>query len=145
LLAGFVGLANEVLWTRFLGLVIRNTVYTYTVVLGVILTGIVVGSLLALPSAASRRPPVRAFGTLQILAGLYVVTLLFLPVGFWRGNLDRPAICFLLFLPPAALSGAAFPLAVRIATLRGAPLGLEVGRLGAANVAGGVLGSLAVG
>ena len=44
---GFVALAHEVLWTRYLSLWMPNTVSTYTLTLSVVLLGIVLGSLLA--------------------------------------------------------------------------------------------------
>ena len=44
---GFVALAHEVLWTRYLSLWMPNTVSTYTLTLTVVLLGIVLGSLLS--------------------------------------------------------------------------------------------------
>ena len=44
---GFVALGAEVLWVRYLGLLINNTVYTYTLTLSVVLIGLVLGSILA--------------------------------------------------------------------------------------------------
>ena len=44
--AGFVALGAEVLWTRFLALLMHNTVYTYTITLSIVLLGIVLGSVL---------------------------------------------------------------------------------------------------
>ena len=37
---GFVALGAEVLWVRYLGLLINNTVYTYTLALSVVLVGL---------------------------------------------------------------------------------------------------------
>jgi len=45
-ISGFVALGTEVLWVRYLSLLINNTVYTYTLTLTVILAGIVLGSVL---------------------------------------------------------------------------------------------------
>ncbi len=42
--AGFTAVGAEVLWSRFLALVIRNSVTTYTLTLAVVLAGIVAGS-----------------------------------------------------------------------------------------------------
>ena len=45
-LSGFVAIGTEVIWVRYLSLLIHNTVYTYTLTLTTTLTGIVLGSLL---------------------------------------------------------------------------------------------------
>src|SRR6185436_19814380 len=112
--AGFLALGYEVLWTRYLGLLIRNTVLTYTITLTVVLIGIVLGSLLAgrLFERSERR--VTWFGLLQVLVGLIVLATLMLPPAAWHAVGDDMAITFLLLLPAAVLSGAAFPLAVRL-------------------------------
>ena len=142
---GFVAMANEVLWTRFLGLVLRNTVYTYTLTLTVVLAGIVIGSFVAALLFDRRLPLARTFGALQVLAGLYVLTLLLLPPAAWHALGPGLAIRFALFLPPAVLSGASFPLAVRLGLERAGRVGATVGTLSAVNIAGGVLGSLMAG
>ena len=71
---GFVALGSEVMWTRYLALIIRNTVYTYTLSLTTVLIGIVLGSLLA-GRFADRAgwPRAATFGTLQVLTGLSVI------------------------------------------------------------------------
>jgi spermidine synthase len=142
---GFVALGHEVLWTRFLGLVLRNTVTTYTLSLAVVLAGIVLGSLAAsrlarAPLAASRR-----FATLQALTGLYVLAILLLPPAAWARLGEGPLVFFVLLLPPAVFSGASFPLAVRLVLRERSALGYEVGWLSAVNIAGGIAGSLLVG
>jgi spermidine synthase len=144
-LTGFVALAYEVLWTRFLGLLTRNTVFTYTISLTVVLTGIVIGSALASRLFDGRVPHARWFGALQVLSGLYVLALMLLPPALWQSWARAPAARFLLFLPPSILSGAAFPLAVRMVLDQVSRAGLEVGRMSAANIMGGIAGSLAAG
>ena len=68
-----------------------------------------------------------------------------LPPAFWRAVGDDLAIYFLLLLPPAVLSGAAFPLAVRLwSRIRRRP-GPESGAIAAINTLGGIVGSLAIG
>ena len=82
---GFVALGGEVLWTRYLGLLIHNTVYTYTLTLAVVLVGIVLGSLLASRFSDKSTTRARHFGTLQVLTGLVVLTLITLPKNIWQG------------------------------------------------------------
>ncbi len=107
---------NEVLWIRYLSLLVRNTVYTYSLTLTVVLVGIVLGSLLTAAVARRGEAPIVAFGATQILTGICVSILMLLPPRAWGmlGQADLWVYLWLL-LPPAALAGAAFPLAIRVA------------------------------
>jgi spermidine synthase len=143
--SGFVALGHEVLWTRFLALLVRNTVYTYTLTLTVVLVGIVLGSWIA--ARLFDRLPSRAalFGALQVLVGLAVLALMLLPPRFWDRLGEGLALYSVLLLPPAILAGASFPLAVRMVVEDPALAGIGVGRIAAFNTLGGIVGSLAVG
>jgi spermidine synthase len=142
---GFVALGLEVAWFRFLSLIIRNTVYTYTLVLAVVLLGIVLGSWAAsrLASRDARRGVV--FGLLQVVSALTVLALTGLPTGFWNALQDELWVCVLLLLVPSAIGGASFPIAVQLVMGETASAAIGVGLAAAANTLGGVLGSLAVG
>lgn len=145
LLTGLTALAAEVVWTRFLSLLIRNSVTTYVLALAVVLIGIVLGSWLA-ARLWDRRPPLAAsFATLQAGAGLILLATTGLPPGVWLGLGGGLAPFALLMLPPAILSGASFPLAVKLAARGGDDAARAVGRLAALNTLGGILGSLAAG
>ena len=111
---GFVALGAEVLWVRYLGLLINNTVYTYTLALSVVLIGLVLGSILAAQFSDKTDRRAHYFGALQIATGLIVLALLMLPPETWRGLGNDLYIYFAVLLPPAVLSGAAFPLAIRL-------------------------------
>ncbi len=141
-LTGLVALAGEVLWTRFLALLVRNSITTYTITLTVTLLGIVLGSALAarLSDRASRLG--LAFGTLLAAGAVAVVTLVHLPPDLWR-RLGPGLPTFLgLLLPPAVASGACLPVAVRL-VLRDPELAAAgVGRLVALNTLGGIAGSV---
>jgi spermidine synthase len=148
---GYVALANEVLWTRYLSLLMHNTVYTYTVTLSVILAGIVVGSIAGARFFDRLRRRALVFGALQVTTGLIVMVVLLLPVSFWEGRSDPEAldaqvsVALLVLLAPALLSGLSFPLAIRMAVRDAAGAGRGVGRMTALNTAGGIAGSLATG
>jgi spermidine synthase len=144
-LTGLVALGAEVLWTRFLALIVRNSVTTYTITLTVVLTGIVLGSLLATRLFDRSLPRAFCFGALQILTGLSVLALMLLPVGFWRGLGQGPGPFIVLMLAPAVFSGAVFPLANRIVLGDPALAARSVGHMAALNTFGGIVGSLAVG
>jgi len=144
-LAGFVALGNEVLWTRYLGLLVRNTITTYTVTLTVVLLGIVLGSALA--SRFYDRTTKRAaiLGVLHVLSGLLVLALMTLPAALWKGMRLELSIYVVLLLPPAVLSGASFPLLVRLWVDDPSRAGAGVGRITAFNTLGGIVGSLGIG
>ncbi len=143
---GAITLGNEVLWTRFLALVAHNTVHTYTMTLTVVLVGIVLGSALASRIADRSTMHATAFGALQLLAGLAVAFSMQLPPGFWHAfGGQQLGIYVSALLPAAILSGAAFPLAVRMVVSETADASRGVGGLLAANTLGGVAGSLAIG
>ena len=144
-LAGFIALGNEVLWTRYLGLLVRNTVHTYTLTLSIVLVGIVLGSLVAsrFYDRAKRRGAL--LGVLQVVTGLSVLVLMMLPPDVWRGIEHELLVYALLLMPPAIFGGAAFPLMVRMVVDDPAHAGRGVGRITASNTLGGILGALAVG
>ncbi|TVR51787.1 MAG: tetratricopeptide repeat protein [Puniceicoccaceae bacterium] len=140
--AGFAALGLQVVWLRFLSLILRNTVTTYTLVLTVVLAGIVLGSWLAAALVRREWHPGRAFAVLQVATGCLVGLLLALPAGFWQAASGAWWVYALLLLPPSVLGGASFPLAAALAAgtaARGA------GSAAAANTLGGVAGVLATG
>ena len=151
LVSGGVILANEILWARYLTLLVRNTVYTWTLTLGVILVGIVVGTLVSARHFDTSEKRALHFGGVQVLTGLSVLFVLFLPADWWRDNFvgadgDASLLVFgLVLLVPAVLSGVAFPLAVRMVVDRPQLAAVGVGRMAALNTFGGIAGSLLAG
>ena len=142
---GFVALGAEVLWTRYLGLLINNTVYTYTFTLAIVLIGLVLGSILASQFSDKTTSRAHYFGSLQIITGLCILTLMMLSPGTWRELGTGLQVYFLLLLPPAILSGATFPLAIRLAIKDASQTSSITGSLIAVNTLGGILGSLLIG
>ena len=141
---GFAALGGEVLWTRYLGLLVNNTVYTYTMTLTAVLIGIALGSFLAARFFNQSSQRARFFGALQVLSGLAVLILMVQPPDFWQ-TIGDLWVYGVLILPPAVLSGASFPLAVRLVVGEVAKATAGTGRMAALNTLGGVLGSLLIG
>ena len=144
-LSGFSILGDEVLWTRFSSLLVDEDVHRYTIALGTVLVGIVLGAIAAARLSDDRdRGPAR-FAALQIAIGLYLLALTHAPPALWaslgRGALSQIA----LLLLPSVLSGASFPIAMRLSVTRASEASHEVGLLGALNTVGGVMGSLVAG
>lgn len=148
---GFAALGNEIIWIRYLTLIIHNTVYTYTITFAFILTGIVLGSLIISPISDRVKDLSFTFGILSILTGLSVMLVLFVPAFLWDDFIDTQNIsqillvCVSIFLIPSVLSGSLFPLAIRMVVRSPLYAGIGVGKMTAVNTIGGVLGSLCIG
>ncbi len=150
-MCGFTALANEVLWTRVLSLILHNTVYTYTLTLTVILLGIVLGSILT----ASRFDRVQRhgllFGCVQAANAILVLLAMLLPASFWAqwtnssNTSSQLYLIAAIMLVPSILSGMTFPLAIRFVVSEPSHAGVSVGRMVALNTLGGIIGSLLVG
>lgn len=150
-LSGFAALGNEVVWARFLSLLMYNTVYTYTLTLSVILSGIVLGSFLATHQFLNARQPAKLLGKVSVAGALTVLITLFLPVQFWLQWRNQESIVWqlglvaLVMLPSATLSGIAFPIAARLVVRRIDEVSSGTGWMSALNTVGGLAGSIVVG
>ena len=153
-ISGFCALGAEVVWTRLLSLMLGPTVYTFSIILGIFLTGLGLGSAAGARLAANRHEAARWLGYSQLLAALAVsigALLLARSLPYWPGNLDSTAgplrdflsdmlRCAIAVLPAAIAWGASFPLA--LAAADGADSGRAVGEIYAANTAGAIAGSV---
>jgi spermidine synthase len=155
-LSGLCALGAEVIWTRTLSLMLGPTVYTFSIILGVFLAGLGLGSsggsVLA-KNQSKARVMLALCQLLQVLAVAFAAFMLadFLP--YWHGNVDLPvdpwhgflndlARCAIAILPSAILWGASFPLALAsVASGKGDP-GRLVGEVYGANTVGAILGSI---
>ena len=144
-LVGAVALANQVLWTRHLSLLVRTTVVTYTLSIGIMLAGIVLGSGLAAVLFRREKRLLLAFGGLQAASGILFLTIASLAPETW-GRLGAGIVPIaVLLLPPSVLSGASFPVAIRLVVAEPKLAGAGVGRMTALNTLGGITGSLVAG
>jgi len=160
-LSGLCALGAEVIWTRDLSLMLGPTVYTFSIILGVFLTGLGIGSSGGSALARSHPNPRMLFALcqlLQVVALLVAAFMLsdFLPywvgnvdstAGPWRGFLSDIARCAIAILPSTILWGASFPLALAsVAPSEDAhdtDPGRLVGEVYGANTIGAIIGSLA--
>lgn len=151
---GFIALSNEIIWTRYLSLLVQNSVHTYTLTLTVILAGIGLGGPLAGGLMHRVKDKTFPFGLAQMALGLTAIGLFLYPVNWWlrlavdhaAGDATRLVILVVsLMLVPAILMGMSFPLAIRLVVDRPSQTGAGVGGMTFVNTIGGVLGSLATG
>jgi spermidine synthase len=154
---GAAAMADEVLWTRILVLHLGSSVYAFSLMLSVYLTGIVAGSLFGAsrPAADYGRSLFSAQMALcgvliaQVFAfmiyskGLVFVGVDLLHAHNYFGLLATQAIVTTLCLfPPTFLMGMTFALLLKAAHRSATEAGRSAGALYAANTVGGIIGSL---
>jgi spermidine synthase len=156
-LSGACALGAEVIWTRLLGLLLGATVYTFSIILAVFLTGLGTGSAVAALLLRGRMRPRLALGVCQILLAGAVAWTAYMLAGslpYWPINpllSSSPWYSFQMdvvraiwtVLPATLLWGASFPFALAAVTARGDDPGRKIGGIYAANTAGAIVGSLA--
>ena len=161
--AGVTGVAffvMELVWYRMLGPLLGGSTYTFGLILAVALLGIGLGGGLYAMRQATLRPTLRLFA---LTCGLEAA---FIALPFALGDrvaiyaaLLQPlgalglggkvtawfAVCALVVLPAALVSGFQFPLMVGLLGRGGEGVGRHVGVAYAWNTAGAIVGSLAGG
>jgi spermidine synthase len=157
-LSGFCALAAEVVWTRMLALAFGATVYTFSLILAVFLTGLGLGSTGGAALARRIRRPAVAFGWAQlasVAAMFWAADALANVVPYWPGQATTGADIWSVFrldavralyavLPAPICWGASFSLALAAVADDERDTGHVVGRLYAANTLGAVAGALLV-
>ena len=157
-LSGFTALGAEVVWTRQLSLLFGASVYTFSLILAVFLTGLGVGGLIGSRLARSVRDARAALGIVQALlalaigAGAWAIvnvlphwqpTSQFLP-----GVRSSPFLafaydglrCAFALLPATILWGASFPLTLAAGGAR--DFTGHVAKINATNTVGALAGAI---
>lgn len=145
-LAGFAGLALEVVWFRLLTLFLTATTYAFTTMLATVLAGIALGSAIAAARVRHSPDAARTLAWIQIATGMLVLLSITALAHTYRLGWRTSGMvqaCMLAMLPATTLMGATFPyaLAVWLGDSE-ASIGRRVGALYAVNVAGAVAGAL---
>jgi spermidine synthase len=155
-LSGLCALAAEAVWTRTLGLLLGASVYTFSIILAVFLTGLGIGSAIGSLLVRTLARPRLALAWCQLLAAPAIAwtaynlgaSLPYWPVnpsiasGVWFNFQLDLARAFWALLPPALLWGASFPLALAAAAPRTRDSGRLMGRIYAADTLGAIVGAL---
>jgi spermidine synthase len=160
-LSGFASLLHEIAWTRILSLVLGPTTYAFAAALAAVIAGVALGSGAGTWIVArTRRPAAWLAAMLSLaalitswtysLAGNQIPMMVARQVAGSSGFFDQlvaqgALLTAALVVPTAACLGAAFPLALALATdpSRGAPARFSM--VYAVNTVGAVSGSLAAG
>ena len=155
-ISGACALAAEVVWTRLLSLTFGASVYTFSMILAVFLTGLGIGSGVASWLARTVESPRRALAWCQLLLTLaiaWAAVVIYLALPNWPINpslapsawfalqLDL-ARCALVVLPAAVLWGASFPFALAAIATPGEDTAKLVGSVYAANTVGSIIGAV---
>src|SRR5438132_205601 len=156
-LSGASALAAEVIWTRLLSLLLGGTVYTFSIILAVFLTGLGLGSGLgSVLARGSLRPQILLGGCQWLLGAAIAWTgyMLAHSLPYWPINPSLSSSpwlnfqldvvrCLWALLPATCLWGASFPLALAAVAVPGRDPGRVVGGVYAANTLGAIVGALA--
>jgi spermidine synthase len=155
-ISGLCALGAEVVWTRLLSLMLGPTVYTFSIILGVFLAGLGIGSGGGSYIARRVKDPRNWLAGCQLFLALMIAYAAYqvaeaLP--YWPGNLLSTASpwagfqndilrCAVGILPAAILWGASFPLALACVANKGQDPGRLVGEVYAANTVGAIIGAI---
>ncbi len=166
--SGFVSIAYEVVWFRYLTNASTSNIFAFSGMLGTYLIGLVIGALVCAWYVAPRKDElIRAFALVQLFIAVFAtVTISILGKArtveaalspaiaalvplkaqvFLGGDVSFFLTCVVALLVPTTLIGISFPLASELTVMRMSALGRRIGSLYALNTIGGVLGSLAAG
>jgi spermidine synthase len=155
--SGLTALGAEVVWTRLLSLLLGATVYTFSIILAVFLTGLWAGSGAGSFLVRRVRDPRWALAACQILLAAAIAWTAFtvayvlprwpvdpwLAINPWIGfDLDLTR-CIRAIFPATLLWGASFPLALAAAAATKEDPARLTGEVYAANTGGAIAGALA--
>lgn len=159
-LAGFTSMAYEVAWTRLLTMVIGNSVYAFSAILTVYLSGIALGSFTIARYADGIKKIYLFFCVTEFAIFFFVLVLLYmadwLPFLFidlfkWvkPSFVNTELITFIVVITvvfiPSLFMGATFPIFNRIFVTRTDNIGGGIGNVYSANTVGGIFGALIAG
>jgi len=156
---GFVAIASEVAWTKYLSIFTGTTLYGFAAILSIFLTGIALGSWAAKRYLRQSVPSRSTVASALVTLG---ATLLFARVGLaqlptlleFSSNLNQSAglsqslkyfAVFIVLFPATFVFGGLFPVTLSMYCARVSNLRHRIGRGYAVNTVGSIFGSVAAG
>ncbi|SPD73126.1 putative spermidine synthase with an N-terminal membrane domain [uncultured Desulfobacterium sp.] len=148
-LSGFTSLAYEVIWTRQLILFMRSSIYAFSFMLAVFLTGITWGSIFMRGRVDNLKRPLMLLGVFELLIGLMSVFNLHLFSPLYSNTMSilfglsgKFLAVILIVFPITFIFGASMPVSA-VCYIKGLKqTGSSVGGLYSANTVGSIIGSL---
>ncbi|MDQ6958979.1 MAG: fused MFS/spermidine synthase [Mariprofundaceae bacterium] len=152
-LSGAAALVYELLWSRWLELILGSSMQAVSIILATFMAGLAIGGRWGGGFIDRHRNPLIAYGIIEFAIGvcaLAVPALLNAVAAsppLWPGGgaallLQRLLVACSVLVIPATLLGATFPVLVRLIVAPHADAGIVVARLYFANLAGAVTGVL---
>ncbi|HEX5749837.1 MAG TPA: fused MFS/spermidine synthase [Archangium sp.] len=149
--SGMSGLVFEVIWVRYLTLVVGHTTFAASLVVSAFLAGLVLGSLGWGRVADRLKHPLLAYGLLEAATGVLAlgITRVLATLPEWLSVLGLPGggplpvrgvLAFLLVLPPTFVMGGTLPVLMRFVARELEGLGRSFGVLYSLNTLGAALG-----
>ncbi|MCI0606091.1 fused MFS/spermidine synthase [bacterium] len=160
LVEGVLAFLYEIAWTRFFGVVLGSSTYSFAIMLAAFITGISLGSALLSRYEARIKNVFFFFGSTQLAtAGTVAALLPFYPFVVWVfeqwGSLfstqplafypyeaGKLLICYVVMLVPTIFIGMALPLLVKLVNDQLSTVGYRSGLVYSANTIGNVIGAL---
>ncbi len=160
---GVVSFLYEIAWTRYFGIVLGSSTYSFALMLASFITGIAIGSAILAAADGKVSDPLATFGWTQVIAAALVVAPLpvyqYLPWllthvqalfsttagAFYLNEVTQLSLCFAAMVPPTILVGMSIPLVVKGLARREARVGADSGSVYAWNTWGNLGGALAGG
>ncbi|MFC1542115.1 fused MFS/spermidine synthase, partial [Candidatus Latescibacterota bacterium] len=156
LISGLCALGAEVVWTRLISLILGGSVYTFSIILAVFLTGLGIGSSIGSVITRKTKYPHLALGICQLLLTVTIAWGAFIIIDYlpswplnpsdisnpWHVFLLDLLQCFIIVLPASILWGASFPLALASVLSRDKEQGRLVGEVYGANTFGAICGAV---
>jgi spermidine synthase len=154
--AGFVFLLMELVWYRMLAPLLGGSTFTFGLILAVALFGIGLGGLIYAFGFSNRRVTLAGFAFVCALEGLFIAApyalgdrialtaMLLRPLGslgLYGHVMAWTAICTVVVLPAAVISGIQFPTLIALLGKGKTHVGADTGRTYAWNTGGAILGS----
>jgi spermidine synthase len=152
-ISGFVSIAYEIIWLRYILLYFRDTSFLYSGIISTFIFGLATGCFLFGRVANRVRHPLAFFGFLQLGIGVTTILAMYIPIPWHHAIVQagekNPSnillVLFLLLITPTVLMGATFPIVVRIITTEIKTVGDQIGKAYAVNTLGAIMGSVAAG
>jgi spermidine synthase len=144
-ISGFTALSYEVIWSRQLILFLETSIYAFSAMLAVFLTGIAVGSIIINKFIDRLKTAVLFFGILELGVGVLSIFNLYLFAPLDASVTAKFYSPVILVFPITFLFGAIFPIASLCYTRSAKKAGSSVGRVFGFNTLGNVLGSFLTG
>jgi spermidine synthase len=158
-ISGLSALGAEVVWTRLLSLLMGATVYSFSIILAVILVGLGIGSGIGSLLVRTCSRPRAVLGICQMSLAAAIAWAAFIiskSLPYWPINpsiytsdwgpwylfqIDLLRAAWMVF-PATILWGASFPIAIAAVVAYGRDPGRIVGQVYASNTLGAIVGSL---